>query len=309
VVLSAQVVATAMTIDDELIGAIADASEAHDDGRDDSAPLAQVVDAIRRGADPNRISISGGREKSAFVYAFYSARRTINVRLVETLIAHGADPSEKADGAVYPLYLACRRYDCPELVPILCRAGSRITPDIVLATANEGFERNLRALVACGARLDEPYRAGRGFTCLHLALHAANWRSSLLLLRSGASLVLPGFAVESMEEAVTWVAHRRPLDETEGDEKYEDDFARVNALVARIRDAGSWKQHLATPRLRLLSLRQLCAEGRASPPREALLEFCFPGQPSGHRTRTRRRYAVRLPDPAFELVLRFWWGG
>ena len=299
----------ALTISEELVAAIDDANEAHDDGRDDSAPLAQVADAIRRGADPNRISlfsISGGREKSAFVYAF--SWRTINVRLVETLIAHGADPSEKADGAVYPLYLACTRHDCPELVPILCRAGSRITPDIVLATANEGFERNLRALVACGARLDEPYRAGCGFTCLQIALNDANWRSSVLLLRSGASLVLPGSSVDSLEKAVTWVAHRRPLHETEGEEEYEADFARVNALVARIRDAGSWKKYLATPRLRLVSLRRLCAEGRATPPREGLLEFMFPAPPSG-RTRTRRRYAVRLPDPAFELVLRYWWGG
>jgi len=64
--------------------------------------------------------------------------------------------------------------------------------------------------------------------------------------------------------------------------------ASVVALFDEIDAAGSWKRYANEPRVRLLMLRCLCAEGRAFPPAGVFTNL------------------VALPTAVFWTVLSFW---
>ena len=80
--------------------------------------------------------------------------------------------------------------------------------------------------------------------------------------------------------------------------------------LAKICAAGSWRRYLRAPRLALVSLRALCARGRAAPPavklrtisaESLIFERLFPVPPSKFKPAPRV-----LPDEVFWHVLSFW---
>lgn len=80
--------------------------------------------------------------------------------------------------------------------------------------------------------------------------------------------------------------------------------------LAKISAAGSWRRYLRAPRLELVSLRALCARGRAAPPavklrtisaESLIFERLFPVPPSKFKPAPRA-----LPDEVFWHVLSFW---
>ena len=80
--------------------------------------------------------------------------------------------------------------------------------------------------------------------------------------------------------------------------------------LAKICAAGSWRRYLRAPRLALVSLRALCARGRAAPPavklrtisaESLIFERLFPVPPSKFKPAPRA-----LPDEVFWHVLSFW---
>ena len=80
--------------------------------------------------------------------------------------------------------------------------------------------------------------------------------------------------------------------------------------LAKISAAGSWRRYLRAPRLALVSLRALCARGRAAPPavklrtisaESLIFERLFPVPPSKFKPAPRA-----LPDEVFWHVLSFW---
>ena len=91
------------------------------------------------------------------------------------------------------------------------------------------------------------------------------------------------------------------FDETEfeDDERDDDDdddgiyHAKARALLVGVAAAGSWKKYLHEPRLRLDTLRVLCARGRAVPP-------------SGPLARLFPLWGGDVPLGVFRTILCFW---
>ena len=115
-----------------------------------------------------------------------------------------------------------------------------------------------------------------------------------VLLRNGADC--------SQGELEEWDLRGRPrtllemFDETEYDEDDDDDGnydAKARALLVGVAAAGSWKKYLHEPRVRLDTLRVLCARGRAVPP-------------SGPLARLFPLWGGGVPLGVFRTILCFW---
>lgn len=120
-----------------------------------------------------------------------------------------------------------------------------------------------------------------GETPLHFAAaFGSNQKILKLLLRRGARM---GLLDASGRDAEARAVSKKKTESTK--------------LLADVRNAGSFQEYVLKPRLRLLALRSLCAQGRARP------------------LSTTPDYAKRLfagagtapPDPLFWHILGFWW--
>ena len=115
-----------------------------------------------------------------------------------------------------------------------------------------------------------------------------------LLLRHGV-VDLP----TQVDEFKAWVRSRFP------------EQAALIANVREVRAAGGWDAFVRVPRKRVLALRVLCEQGRASTD-DALLRRLFPAAPPAAAgvKRARADYLAakggRLPRGIFWLVLEFW---
>jgi len=85
----------------------------------------------------------------------------------------------------------------------------------------------------------------------------------------------------------------------------------IRRLIAAVRSTGGWAKYVLFPRKRVLALRVLCEQGRASTD-DSLLRRLFPAAPPPaagiKRTRVDYRAAKggRLPRGIFWLILEFW---
>ena len=84
--------------------------------------------------------------------------------------------------------------------------------------------------------------------------------------------------------------------------KFLEAHAKVQALLAAVIRAGSWKKYLHEPRARLDTLRVLCSRGRATPPPGPLARLFQCDAPCAGSVRARHV----VPLGVFRTILCFW---
>ena len=77
---------------------------------------------------------------------------------------------------------------------------------------------------------------------------------------------------------------------------------RARALLTAVISAGSWRKYLHEPRVRVDTLRVLCARGRAAPPPGPLARLFPCDAPCAGSVRARRV----VPLGVFRKILGFW---
>lgn len=265
--------------------------------------LAQIL--ISAGADYLTESLMGNIQQPPLITMVSLGK----LEMVKVLCAVGAaDINKRVDGT-RTMTQAVIRGDVPILRELL-RAGSwfddvdRVVRWLGWAAEMHTTGRILEALIDVGADVDQS--SSHGLTPLSISSYSLDLRGVRRLLRAGASLDMsptaPSLARAKMETATGGL---------------RADGERLITMIDAIQLRG-WRRWLAEPRWVLAGLRCLCETGRAAPRnlvRDAELSTClafvFPSTFRGGKTRRTKRCVVaqRLPDPAFVLVLQYWWGG
>ena len=152
--------------------------------------------------------------------------------------------------------------------------------------ARQGAAEVVRLLLARGASRDA--RTGTGRTALVVATAFGELQTVRALLRAGARPDLNLLAMDPAEaEQSLFPLLQTVRSETEARARVKRGLATLRA----VRDAGSWRRHLAGPRRDLVVIRALqtryAARGRAAG-----------GLPLDE-----------LPDPLFRHVACYFWGG
>lgn len=231
------------------------------------------------------------------------------LEMVKVLCAVGAANIDKRVDGTRTMMQAVIRGDVPILRELL-RAGSwfddvdRVVRWLGWAAEMHETGRILEALIDAGADVDQS--SSHGLTPLSISSYSLDLRGVRRLLRAGASLDMsptaPSLARAKMETATGGL---------------RADGERLITMIDAIQLRG-WRRWLAEPRWVLAGLRCLCETGRAAPRNlvhnaelSQCLAFVFPSTLRGGKTRSTKRCVVaqRLPDPAFVLVLQYWWGG
>ena len=178
----------------------------------------------------------------------------------------------------------CREEDMVPVVQLLLARGARVNSDradsvpalhraLHLGTSSPYIIPLVRLLLAAGANVD---RLHNDFTPLGLmialmgqSLDGTEWEPRrdifVALLRAGASL-------ESAETqlifdngtSATAVSFLDEVRRTDPSLRNNEEFFEVRALLAGVREDGSWKSYARRPHRSILRLRSLYARGRAT---------------------------------------------
>jgi len=186
----------------------------------------------------------------------------------------------------------------------------------------------MRIILAHGATVDARTRYG-GVTPLHKATNFGEHAAAVLLLERGAELEartqllgttpLHYAADNGLCDMIRLLLHRgAALDARDDDNDDAEARARsignpeAAALLAAVRVAGGWRSFVRVPRKRVLALRILCEQGRASTT-DALLGRLFPyfapGVEQDQPPPLLARAAAgprEVPKEVFWLVFAFW---
>ena len=170
----------------------------------------------------------------------------------------------------------------------------------MIAAANEGHCDAASLLLDHGAQINVKSRA-QGTALIHAAYNG-EYEMVRLLLRRGADIN----PCDCDGDAETNARHG-----TYGGGPHQ----KVADLLCDVRLAGgTWADYVRVPRVKLLALRVLCGQGRASTD-DALLRRLFPAAPPAAATvkRTRADYRAakggRLPRGIFWHVFEYWRNG
>jgi len=143
-----------------------------------------------------------------------------------------------------------------------------------------------------GARIES--RSRWLYTPLLAACSYGRLKTAVLLLHRGANVDARDINGRSSEDLASFSNH-----------------AETTALLARVRVAGGWRGYVREPRKRLVALRILCEQGRASAG-DDLLRRLFPAGPRLAEGTKRRRGAYRaqkggaLPRGIFWHIFGYW---
>lgn len=182
--------------------------------------------------------------------------------------------------------------------PLMTTRPDAPTP-LMTAAASGTMLRNMEALLDGGADVN---RTVNGLSALFHAAYAENIDTTKSLLRRGARHDL---------DAIRAIIRQRCLRCQVGLET-----SVVEPYLASVVAAGGWRTFVSEPRLKMLLLRALVADGRASvAPGPGVYARLFAtrrlqGSAVSARTRARRATSTTvLPDAIFWTILEFWWGG
>ena len=168
---------------------------------------------------------------------------------------------------------------------------------------DHGWRDVVCELIAHGAQLD--LRDCDGDTPLKTVLQISveNSKRKLdllhLLLRHGADFSKSETLMDLLDDTV--VAPRLRRVGVDYESAVEAHY-RARALLTAVISAGSWRKYLREPRVRLDTLRVLCARGRAAPPPGPLARLFPCDAPCAGSVRARRV----VPLDVFRKILGFW---
>ena len=252
------------------------------------AARAGDVDAVREAVSAGlSLDARDGLGRTPLVVAVVHGRK----RCVDVLLDGGADPETPSGHRSRPLAYAAFRGDAALCARLL---GAGADPNKKAAdgwtalhvAARQGAADVVRLLLARGASRDA--RTGTGRTALVVATAFGELQTVRALLRAGARPDLNLLAMDPAEaEQSLFPLLQTVRSETEARARVKRGLATLRA----VRDAGSWRRHLAGPRRDLVVIRALqtrcAARGRAAG-----------GLPLDE-----------LPDPLFRHVACYFWGG
>ena len=230
------------------------------------------------------------------------AARQGDVEAIQEWFSTGTrDPDDEDDGPTL-LYYATWNDHCDVMRIILAHGatvdggGGGAYPPLHVA-ANEGHCDAASLLLDHGAQIN--VKSGAQGTPLIHAAYNGEYEMVRLLLRRGADIN----PCDCDGDAETNARHGRY-----GGGPHH----KVADLLCDVRLAGgTWADYVRVPRVKLLALRVLCGQGRASTD-DALLRRLFPAAPPAAATvkRTRADYRAakggRLPRGIFWLILEYW---
>ena len=206
-------------------------------------------------------------------------------RIVEMLLARGADPNGRSDWGYVPLGYPlsnCHVDGAPRMIKFLLASGSDAR---VMGYERSGITISfVGSLLTCSASALIPApRVARPFEN-HLAVLK-------MLLRAGASLdnckagglhgPVPKDAEACIQDAETHAHYGSRV-------AADADWIAMKAIVAGVRREGSWKAYCRVEHKRFLRLRSLLVRGRAK------------------TTDARVDRILRLPNGACWTVLAYW---
>ena len=153
------------------------------------------------------------------------------------------------------------------------------------------------ALLDAGADIDAMTFSGDSdldTTPLQKAIQRDEFDVAQLLIRRGADLEL---VTSNTGYHKPWVEHHTRLARRE-----------IWQLIDDVKAAGGWKSYVRAPRVELVRLRLLCAQGRARPPSSKPILARLFGAPGTSKKSTRAsKLASRpLPKEVFWHVLSYW---
>lgn len=196
---------------------------------------------------------------------------------------------------------------------------------LLLHAAITGSCKTMRVLLDNAATVDLANRDGR--TPLHIAATNGHCTAAALLLDHGAQVEahceigwspLVYAAIYGRYDMIRLLLHRGAnVDARDINGRSSEDLAsfsnhaETTALLARVRVADGWRGYVREPRKRLVALRILCEQGRASAG-DDLLRRLFPAGPRLAEGAKRRRGAYRaqkggaLPRGIFWHIFGYW---